>query len=291
MTKRIPQPRAELSPGVRAHEARLLATMLRTSRLTWVFAEAGADKSALLNNGVMPLLQRRGGDRAAVPADAPADLANPERRQRLARPRRELALHFDDWKASPLSLLKQRVLDLAPAAAADVESGELTLALLVQRLHQRLGLHVVLLFDRFEDYLGLGPTEAEVGQFANELVEALVTDRLPASFLIAMEDAARPRLERFRTRLPGFDDNVLRLSPIAALREPPGALLPHPDHDAIPAPPRRKPPPRTPVKVEDVYAFIEATLAKTASCRLPASDIDGSAEPSIGKPSRPRFRD
>ena len=57
MTKRIPQPRCELEPGVRAHEAKLLATMLRTSRLTWIFAEPGTDKSALLRNGVLPLLQ------------------------------------------------------------------------------------------------------------------------------------------------------------------------------------------------------------------------------------------
>ena len=43
----------------RANEARLLALMLRTSRLTWLFAADGTDKSALLVRGLLPLLRRR----------------------------------------------------------------------------------------------------------------------------------------------------------------------------------------------------------------------------------------
>ena len=290
VTKRIPPPRSELSPGVRAHEAKLLAVMLRTSRLTWVFGEPGTDKGALLRSGVMPLLQRRRGDRAEAHDDAAAGLANPERRRPPARPRRELALQFDDWKTAPLTRLKQRIVDLAPAAAAEVAAGDPTLTLLLQRLHQRLGLRVVLVFDRFEDYLALGSDAAEVQAFANDLVGALLADRLPASFLIAMEETARPLLERFRARMPGFDDNVLRLSPIAESREQVLMPLPGVEHDATPVPQRRKPPPRAPVKVEDVYALIETTLAKTAELRMRASDADDSIRPVVGKSSHPQIK-
>ena len=157
MTKRIPQPRSELSPGVRAHEAKLLATMLRTSRLTWVFAEAGADKSALLTTGVMPLLQRRRSDRGEL-GDAASAGGSPavprERRRRQQRPRRELALYFDAWGEEPLTQLKRRILTLAPVATtADDDS----LAGLLQHVAQRQRLHFVVVFDRFEDYLALVP--------------------------------------------------------------------------------------------------------------------------------------
>ncbi len=126
VTKRIPQPRSELSPSVRTHEAKLLAVMLRTSRLTWVFGEPGTDKSALLKSGVMPLLQRRRGDRGAMPAATANAVAAPERRRRPARPRFEVAIYFDDWAQAPLSALKRRIMDMVPGAAA--EAGDRTLS-------------------------------------------------------------------------------------------------------------------------------------------------------------------
>ena len=260
VTKRIPQPRAELSPSVRIHEAKLLAVMLRTSRLTWVFGEPGTDKSALLKSGVMPLLQRRRGDRATVPAATANVVSAPERRRRPARPCAEVAIHFDDWGQAPLSALKRRIMDVLPAAAA--EAAGPTLADTLQRLHQRLGLHFVFLLDRFEEYLAAAPDKDEIGQFASELVEAIVREELPASFLIAMDEAARPHLERFRARIPGFDHDVLRLSPVSEQREQaPKRTAALSDKPTQPPPPRR-PPARVPMKVEDVYSLIESTLSR-----------------------------
>jgi len=140
--------------------------------------------------------------------------------------------------------------------------------------------------------------QGDRADFANELVEALLRPRLPASFLIAMDEEARPRLERFRARVPGFENNSLRLSPIAQWPVSPPSSGPspgpmasstslgkggaagvagpdRPDSDRAglqfaPSkrkPQRREPPPRVPIKVEEVYAFIEATLAKTAMQR------------------------
>lgn len=263
VTKRIPQPRSELEPGVRAHEARLLATMLRSSRLTWVFAEPGADKSGLLKNGVMPLLQRRHGDRALPGAVAAAagPAAPAERRRRPTRPRRELAIYFDAWDEAPLSRLKRRLLAIAPVEPA----GDDSFAGLLQRMEQQQRLRFVFVLDRFEDYLARAPQDAEVGQFADELVQAIAGEATPASFLVALDEAARPALERFRSRLPGFDNDVLRLSPVAPRLDPQSVPTLVDVHEVTNAPQPHRPPPRAPIKVEEVYAFIASTLARTSA--------------------------
>ncbi|MCU0922289.1 MAG: hypothetical protein MUF16_18495, partial [Burkholderiaceae bacterium] len=145
---------------------------LRTSRLTWVFGEPGTDKSALLRSGVLPLLQRRRGDRGVPPAGAlEPPKAAPERRRCQPRPKSEVAIYFRDWAQAPLSALKCRIADAAPGC----ETRGRTLAELLQELHRQRGLGFVFLLDRFEDYLALAPDEAEVGQFADELIEAIAS--------------------------------------------------------------------------------------------------------------------
>jgi hypothetical protein len=268
VTKRIQQPRSELSPSVRTHEAKLLAVMLRTSRLTWVFGEPGTDKSALLKTGVMPLLQRHRERGAAHAAPNAAVLS--ERRRRPVQPRFEVAIYFDDWAQAPLSTLKRRIMDVVPAIAAEADGSPLAVTL--RQLHQQRGLHFLFLLDRFEEYLVMAPDEGEIGPFANELVDAIVHDRLPVSFLIALDEVARSRLERFRARIPGFDHDVLRLSPVAEQRDQATVLPPSPADPVTHAPYPRRPPARMPTKVEDVYALIESTLSK-GKARDQSSDL------------------
>lgn len=282
VTKRIPQPRAELSPVVREHEAKLLATMLRSSRLTWVFAEPGADKSALLKNGVMPLLQRRRGDRADSDEAAPGG-ASPvpprERRRARQRPRREVAIYFDAWDDAPLTRLKRRIQAIAPMAGDT--GGDDSFAALLQRVAQQQPAHFVFVLDRFEDCLALASRDAELGRFAEELVEALARDASPASFLVAMDEAARPALERFRSRLPGFDHDVLRLAPVARRPDPAGVpTLVDVHQEALSAARPHGPPPRVPIRVEDVYALIEAKLTRNQALPHPedaAGELPGAA--------------
>lgn len=249
--------------------------MVRTSRLNWVFAEPGADKSALLKDGVLPLLQRRRGDIDATAPAAAGPALPRERRRARQRQRRELAIYFDAWDEAPLTLLKRRLLEIAPVARVtsfDNAGGD-SFAALLQRLAQQQ-LQFVFVLDRFEAYLAMPPDEAEVAQFANELIEAVATPASTASFLIALDETARPKLERFRSRLPGFDHDVLRLSPIAASDEP-SPWLPSGAHpQAVPAPLRHGPPARKPIKVEDVYAFITSTLARTSAQPGYRSDDD-----------------
>ena len=136
----------------------------------------------------------------------------------------------------------------------------------------------------------MAPDESEVGQFANELVEAIVQEALPASFLIAMDEAARPRLERFRAQIPGFDNDVLRLSPVAEQREAvlelPRTVADRPVH----APKPRRPPPRAPIKVEDVYALIESTLSRSSGRNRSVDlrcDVDLDMSPAVPSPGQP----
>jgi hypothetical protein len=283
----MPRPVTEISTSAHVHEARLLAVMLRTSRLTWVFGEPGVDKSALLKTGVLPLLQRRCIDRGAAPTDAAGKFAMPDRRRtsvaRQTQPRIEAAIYFDSWGDAPLTLLKRRIAQIVPSAAQQAPLVDARLADLLQRLNQQCGVHVIFLLDRFESYLAMAPEAGEVAQFASELVEVVLHQDLPASFLVAMDEAARSRLERFRQRMPGFDQNFLRMSALphlhdAAAQSASAAAL---DSAAwavaasieVPSPAqpaatevdklRRTPVPGAPIKVEDIYAFIEATLAKT----------------------------
>jgi len=281
-------------------EARLLAVMLRTSRLTWVFGEPGADKSALLKTGVLPLLQRRCSDFGARPS-ASGKFAAPDRRRpaigRQTHPRVEAAIYFDSWGDAPLTLLKRRITQIAPAAQQQEPSVGVRLADLIGRLNQQSGVHITFLLDRFESYLAMPPEAREMAQFANELVEVVLHRDMPASFLIAMDEVARPRLERFRQRMPGFDQNFLRLAAMPELRSTsaPAAAIEVPAAQlmaAVVGRPRRRTQSDEPIKVEDIYAFIEATLAKTttqSAAVRPAQAAAGqflAAEPAVGPPRR-----
>lgn len=319
MTKRIPQPRSELAPGIRTHEARLLAVMLRTSRLTCVFGEPGTDTATLLKSGVMPLLQRRMADRAAAQALREAEFAGADRRRAAAlgqAPRRiEAALYVDTWDENPLAHLKARIDDIAalPAMGRPAHSASLTDTL--RQLNRRTGLHIVFLLDRFEQLLAAPAGHEGVARFLAELVEAIQQPELPASFLIALDESARPRMERLRASLPGYDHNSLRLTPISATGRPEPVtlpmstvVLPCPDAAAAAkelkttAPPvalarseprRRGPPQRVPIKVEDVYALIESTLSKTAVRSVGDGrqhlGASASSEPEGARPPGSRF--
>lgn len=277
MTKRIPLPRPELSPEIRAREAELLAVMLRTSRLTLLLAEPGADKTALLKSGLMPLLQRRRSDRL----DQGATVAAPAKERRSSRfgqaglPRIEAAVYFDAWQGSAYADLLSRVADLTPPPPRRLMKPDAPLAHTLAFLQDRFGFHCVFLLDRFEELLALPAHDPALTRFIDELAAALQHPSLQASFLIAVDEAALPRMALLRQRVPGFDHNVLRIAPIAGIQvaagpAPKASTRPAQADTATPPPPkpkpvRRTPPPRVPIKVDEVYAFIEATLSRTSA--------------------------
>ena len=305
VTKRIPEPRPELAPGIREHEARLLAMMLRNSRLTWVFAERGADKTELLSCGVLPLLQRRRDDRFGREQHGQlADGEHIERRRLAAKSgtwRSEVALFFYRWTEHCLDDLKAQIAHLVPTRSGGRDISRLRLADALEMLHQQFDVHPVLILDRFECFLDLRAHDHGPASFVDEFVEALQAPCASASFLVAMDERTLPRLRHFRDLIPDLDQNSLRLSPISggaattelsstgpATAQSGKLLLPH-------APMVRRAPNannegnnrasrlstvrQAPLTVEQVYAFIEAKLSSTSSnsADVKPAVVDGEA--------------
>lgn len=267
--------------GSREHEARLLSVMLRTSRLSWVFAAPGADRTGLLKTGVLPMMQRRRSDRASgtpLPASPPACGERRNRVANAAAPRGEIAIYVDNWDEKPLSRLKARIDDVVPAPKAGALRSDQRLATILHDINSALGLQCIFMFNDFDALLARLPDEDEVSRFVDELIDAVLLPGLQASFLICLQEESKARLERFRRRVPDFDHSVLRLLPAASQGEPPeGAAemstAPHrnlatgivtPRRPGV-TPRRRGPLPHEPIKLEEVYALIESTLSRTAS--------------------------
>jgi len=256
----------------RANEARLLALMLRTSRLTWLFAADGTDKSALLRQGVLPLLQRRRQDRvAAVELRNPLPSATRERRAAASGRSRETVIYFERWDETPLATLKTALIQSLPAESRAGFTPYSRLSKLIGDIEGGAGLSLFFVVNNFERFFGKSISGAERSAFADEWSEAVCSTRLGASFLMSLDERHRPGLDLFSRRVPGLDHNALRLLPAttALTRQPAPAEMPEKRQPAVGTPalrgPRRaarlRPPP---IKVDEVYAFIESTLAKTA---------------------------
>lgn len=322
-----PAPAFESSGPAHDHEARLLSDVLRSSRLALLFGEAGSDKTAFLKNGLMPVLHRRASDRLTPPAARETGVVVPfaDRRRRSPAPaskrRLEVVVYFDGWGDAPLAALQASIHQAAgrsPAAPAQVPPH---LSETLAALSGQLDASFIILLDRFEEFLQSPADREDIVRFTNELVDAVTQVRLPANFLISLNEQARPRLASLRGRIPGFDDYSLKLP------QPPG-LRPTSSSAHVPALPETAPvaavptlseavalpivaptapaetalaaaasrtaaqpklklpaPPRPPVTTEQVYALIEATLAHTAT---PVGPPRSPADPARAIPDRMR---
>ena len=274
-----------------------------------LFGELGSDKTALLKQGLMPLLHRRASDRIAAVAarENRVVIPFPDRRSRAttraSKGRREIVVYFDAWTDTPLAALHACLHHAAALRPSEPAAAATRLSETLATMSARLDASFIILLDRFEEFLQAPSQRENAAQFTNELVEAVNQVELPASFLISVNEAARPRLASLRSRIPGFDDFSLKLAsspgfpPLAAPAPPrkpavPNAALiqtlpvlkelialppvggPHLPITASVTPPRHaartpkvKLPPlvRLPLKTQDVYEFIEATLAHTAA--------------------------
>ena len=284
-------------------EAHLLAELLRSSRLSLLYAEPGADKTSVLRLALMPLLGRRNGDQSAPAAVRASGVVVPflDRRgrspSRAARRRRELVVYCSEWGESPVAALRASIeRAVTPDRTATTERPA-RLGEMLEHLSPRVDASFIVLLDRFEDVLRGPAPRSSVAQLVDELAEAVQDPQLPANFLIAVADDAAPGLAGLRARIPGFDDFSLRLATPKGFdpgatsartsEAPPTAidLLPILTEtlivsDGEPAPPprsdlaskapepkkkvKRTAPPRVPVVVADVYAMIETELSRIA---------------------------
>jgi len=317
LTSTAQVPSVEHSYPAHEQEALLLVELLRSSRLSLLYAQARSDKTAFLRQGLTPLLGRRAGDRL-VPGAVRASgvvVPLPDRRSRSSarssKRRREIVVYFDDWTDTPLAALREALYGAVGADPADRAKTNARLGGVLEDLSQRFDSHFIVLLDRFEDLLQAPSDEAAIVQFTNELAEAINHPQLAASFLIALADEAKPRLAGLRTRTPGFDDSSLILAPprdfspaVAPMRHQeraaPAVVEALPvltetltDRDRVPVPPAalgamirppakrkvKQPLPRLEVRTEDVYTMIESALARIA-VRAAVEPMDrGESEP------------
>jgi len=298
MTSTAQAPGVDASSPVHEQEALLLAELLRTSRLSLLYAEDGTDKTALLRLGLIPRLCRRAGDRL-VPAPlrgAGVVVPFPDRRSRSSTRRREIVVYVDCSDESPLAALREALYKAVAADPTDRLHVGARPREILEDLGRRFDAHLIVLLDRFEA-LSAYSSDEPIDQFAGELAEAINQPRLPANFLIALAEDAKPQLAGLRSRISGFDDSVLKLTPPrdfstaaeatwrgeaaapAALQTLPvlSEILTVPERAPMPGTPvvpgsmsrepakkkvKRPPPPRVEIRTEDVYAMIETTLSR-----------------------------
>lgn len=223
MTTPAPAPAFESAWPAHDHEARLLSDVLRTSRLALLFGEAGSDKTAFLKNGLMAVLRRRASDRSTPPAARESGVVVPfaDRRRRLpaaaSKRRLELVVYFDGWGDAPLAALQASIHQAAGRNPPAPAQAPLRLSETLATLSGQLDASFIILLDRFEEFLQAPADREDIVQFTNELVDAVTQVRLPANFLLSLNEPARPQLGRLRGRIPGFDDYSLKLPQPSAL--------------------------------------------------------------------------
>ena len=125
MTSTAQVPSVEHSYPAHEQEALLLVELLRSSRLSLLYAQARSDKTAFLRQGLTPLLGRRAGDRL-VPGAVRASgvvVPFPDRRSRSSarssKRRREIVVYFDDWTDTPVAALREALYGAVGADPAD----------------------------------------------------------------------------------------------------------------------------------------------------------------------------
>ena len=220
---------------------------------------------------------------------------------RASKRRREIIVYFDDWTEAPLAALQARIHQAAAVPLPAATTPRTSLGDTLSALSGLLNATVIILLDRFEQLLNGAPDRPGVTDFTDDLVGAINEPGLSANFLIALDEVARPKLATLRKRIPGFDDFSLKLTgPLAPAPVVPGAQRPGPPtpsaigrlpvlnealadrgadigpasmgvgvastRHAVTRPRAKLPPPsRTAMKTDDVYALIQATLARTAT--------------------------
>jgi hypothetical protein len=206
----IPSSFAAASSDPRMREVRMVAELVSLSRLTLLFAEAGANKSTVLQRSIMPLLQEGVGGSAKT-----------------------IVVLLDRWDEVPLAHLHARIdeaLERAVGAAAHATRDHALGDSLCTRLaaaQKAFPCRFVIVFDRFEEYLAAPPDSSELLDFEAQFVEAVNSRSLAVNFLLSLDEDAAPLLERFRERIPDLGDARIRLPGLdaagAAAASPPPA--------------------------------------------------------------------
>ena|SRR5690349_20010604 len=168
-------------PGVDSQddEVKLVVDLVRLSRLTLLYADAGLDKSAVLRSAVLPLFED----------DA-------------SRARKEIAILFDTWDNEPLAGLIAQLNHVAAASIGDGHrmpaSTDPSLAGVLKSWEQEFGVSFVVILDRFEQHLSASDHAPAKNELEAQLAAAVNDRTLHTHFLVALNEGAAPALRRLR---------------------------------------------------------------------------------------------
>ncbi|MEP7100531.1 MAG: TAXI family TRAP transporter solute-binding subunit [Burkholderiales bacterium] len=195
-----------------AARSQQLAAALRQNRLTVLFGDGGAGKSALLVHGLLPLLRRRGGDAAiSVAPRAPETIMPfPERRPREHAVLAELVIFVNGWDTPSQTLLHDGIDAALRTAGVDPEWHREQLTERVQSLASRFGTRFLFVLDGFEAVLEPADDAGACADLVSELVH-LLNLSVPAHVLIALRSNAQALLVPLIDRLHAVRTEVLTL--------------------------------------------------------------------------------
>src|SRR5689334_16802632 len=152
----------------------MIVANLFASRLTLLYGPSGVGKSSVLHAGVLPALRAREG---------------------------VLAVAVRDWSGDPVAAIGTALAD-----AAGLEPSR-DLAALVGACVEAGRRRVMLLLDQFEHALtARGADDPLVSSLSS-----LLRSGLPVSALVAIREESLAELDRFKGRVPGLFDTVVRL--------------------------------------------------------------------------------
>jgi hypothetical protein len=167
----------------------MVADLVRLSRVTWLYAERGADKSGFLGGLVVPRLKAMSG--------------------------REVCVFFDEWNEAPLAgimaQLKARVAGLRPPPPPSDDPASLSIADTIKAWQQALDVSFTFVFDRFEDYLATSD-RSEAKDFEAEFLRLVNADDLRVHLLVALDEDAVPLLGSLQASTSSFGAGSIRLA-------------------------------------------------------------------------------
>lgn len=198
----------------REREAVQLAAGLRGARVSLLSGPPRCGKSALLMQGVLPLLRRRAADQGRALPGAAVRLLFPDRRRRADAPwaaPAEAVVYVGAWGEDPLAGLIGRIqVSLGVSRVVD-QLDETAPADSLMSWGRQLGARVLVIMDQFEHVLQRDGRREEVVRLHRALRLAVMEPALPANFLLALRDDAEGGLAAWRRELPGFDRQHVRL--------------------------------------------------------------------------------
>jgi hypothetical protein len=179
-------------------EREIITANLLASRLTLLYGESGVGKSSVLRAGVAYRLHRL----------AEANLAE-------RRPPELAVVVFSSWRDDPVAGLFRAIEDSVrlylPDGADELGTAPDSLEEALQRGARRVGGEMLVILDQFEEYFLYHPQDRGPGSFAAELVRAVCSPSLAASFLMSIREDSVAQLDRFKGRIPHLFDNYYRI--------------------------------------------------------------------------------